>query len=231
MENIMSRGSEPQLDALLKALVQETARLCRKSNTELSTVLREFEAAYRDAAPASDQVAQLGSENSAAQVLSTWHERAEFLDEAGSPRALTTGEGSEFEHLCRAANPVANAQEVLSILAASGAVQTSEGSARAIRRRVMLACGTSVGAARVIRLTRAYFRTLVGNTSVDQSIPRRFERTVATSHLSPKQLPALIAYLAIHGQAFLEDLDGWITAREVTEDGQAVGVGLYLFTE
>ncbi len=61
--------------------------------------------------------------------------------------------------------------------------------------------------------------------------PGRFERSVATNRLPARQIPALIAYLSIHGQSFLEDLDTWMCARESIVATGTVGVGIHLFVD
>jgi len=212
-------------------VVEETARMCRRSGVSLSQAIAVLERAYMDEVREPGGAAPLGIENQAAQILSAWHEVGQYLHPDGRPRPLTTGESSEFARLCSSACPGSDPTKILATLVNSGAVRVEKGNVRPLRRRVMVPSGTAEGDERVTRLVHGYLRTLTDNTSHDLHAPRRFERTVATTSLDPKQLPALAAYLTLHGQAFLEDLDAWITAREVESGGRAVGVGLYLFSE
>ena len=88
-------------------------------------------------------------------------------------------------------------------------------------------CASAV--ARATHLAAEFVSTLTHNLTRPVSEPSRFERTVVSSKLSPRSVPALLAYLSLHGQAFLEDLDSWMSSRESSETASEVGVGVYLY--
>ena len=78
--------------------------------------------------------------------------------------------------------------------------------------------------------------TLAFNVDAERAAPPRFERMVTLSNLDRRHLEAFHAYVEEKGQAFLEELDGWLTAHAVedADDGKyevRAGLGMYLIQD
>ena len=118
---------------------------------------------------------------------------------------------------------------LLQLLAQAGAIRIEGNRAIAQRRELVMDYAHPAAVNRAIQLSADFASTLHHNLSRDARDPGRFERAVVTTRLSCRHVPSLLAYLRIHGQSFLEDLDEWMAARESVEAGTPIGVGVYLF--
>ena len=165
---------------------------------------------------------------SAAQVLTEWHQNIEFIDKEGLPRRISAIDQS-FDRLCASACESATPESMLEILMHAGAVERVGDELVASRRELILGDTHPSSVARATHLAAEFVSTLTHNLTRPVSEPSRFERTVVSSKLSPRSVPALLAYLSLHGQAFLEDLDSWMSSRESSETASEVGVGVYLY--
>jgi hypothetical protein len=164
----------------------------------------------------------------AGQVLSEWHQNSAFLDAEGNPNALSISAG-QFATLCETASVLANPEEVLELLSHSGAVAVNGDRAQATRREFIMDYAHPAAVTRAIRLSAEFTGTLRHNLSRNVREPGLFERSVVSTRLTQRQVPSLLGYLSVHGESFLEDLDAWMSARETSNTGPTIGVGVYLF--
>lgn len=164
----------------------------------------------------------------AGHTLGEWHNNTRFLDRSGKPAPLAIAIG-EFDELCRVASRNAEPSRVLNFMTRAGAASVHDGVATATRRGIILASGDPGAVARAIELATAFSNTLVRNLTREINQPSYFERTVVNTVLAKRHVPALLAYLSVHGQSFLEDLDSWMSSRESHLEASRVGVGLYFF--
>jgi hypothetical protein len=164
----------------------------------------------------------------AGQVLSEWHQNDAFLNGDGNPKSLSISAG-EFAALCRTASVESKPDRLLELLAQAGTVSIEADSVTAHRRELILDYPHPAAVTRAIRLSAEFTGTLHHNLSRSVREPGLFERTVVSTKVAPRQIPSLLAYLSVHGQSFLEDLDEWMSARESTTVAPAIGVGVYLF--
>jgi uncharacterized protein YciU (UPF0263 family) len=76
--------------------------------------------------------------------------------------------------------------------------------------------------------------TLAHNVDRDRSAAARFERIAAVDNLAPKDVKNFAILLEERGQAFLEEMDNWLSRHVTTGSertnsaGVRTGVGLYL---
>jgi len=182
----------------------------------------------QEAAPAVDNADESMDAFVAGQVLSEWHQNGQFLDSEGAPRPLSLSAG-EFTALCRTASVSVAADRVLELLKRAEAAEVEGDRVSARRRELILDCAHPASIMRAIRLSAEFATTLNQNLSRGVQEPRLFERTVVSTKLAKMHVPSLLAYLNIHGQSFLEDLDAWMSAREGAASGPAVGIGVYVF--
>jgi hypothetical protein len=166
----------------------------------------------------------------AAQVLSEWHQNTRFTDGDGAPARLSLSKG-DFRQLCEAAARNSDADRLLEILQHAEAVKIYDDEIVATRRELILGDTHPASVARAARLSAEFVTTLTHNLTRSVSEPHRFERTVVSSKLASRNVPSLLAYLSVHGQAFLEDLDAWMSTREAEtiSNESEVGVGVYLY--
>jgi hypothetical protein len=186
-----------------------------------------FRAAYQDSqAPSLTEGTGELDAFVAAQVLSEWHQNPRFLTSTGAAAPLNS---EDFERLCRTASATASARMVLQLLSEAGAVQMDSGVVSPLRRELILGDNHPEGVKRAVALSAGFASTLNHNLTRSVRDPRRFERTVVNTRLAKRHIPPLLAYLSVHGQSFLEDLDAWMSARESGDSGPTIGVGVYLF--
>ena len=213
----------------LESLLHQVAKLCAVGYLPEATAFRIFRDAYNRA---SSDISSPDSEESdafiAAQVLTEWHQNPAFLDTEGKPRELSIT-ANEFSTLCNSASDAADASRILELLLHAGAMELRGKSALATRRELIIGDTHPAAVSRAVRLSSEFISTLTHNLARPMSEPSRFERTVVTSKLAARNVPSLLAYLSLHGQAFLEDLDSWMSARETADSGTEVGVGVYLY--
>lgn len=211
--------------------LEEVARFCALAKLPEETAIATIRAAYRkdvasDGPHRSDFTDSLGS----SQVLSAWHENSEFLDSDGMPATLSLSRG-QFVALCRQAAIGSGADDVLQILVQSGAVRRNGDTVSVTRRDLIVGDSRPIAIARAVQTVEGLLSTINHNLTRNSGEPGRFERSVASRRLSVKQVPALLAHLAVHGQSFLEDLDSWMSARESKDACGTIGVGVYLFVD
>ena len=230
--NTYAKGALPGFGSpgsALQSLLTQVTHFCIVSNVSEKEATEMLGRAFRDAGqdppvqPVADAEAFI-----AAQVLSEWHQNSVYLDADCNPMALSLA-ADEFSNLCRAACGAAEPATILDLLMQAGAVKVQGDLVIATRREFILGDTHPVAVARAVRLAAEFSSTLNYNVRRNVGEPSRFERTVVNVRLAPRQIPALLGYLSVHGQSFLEDLDSWMSARETGESASAVGVGVYFF--
>ena len=212
-------------------LLEEIARLCTLARVTEDAAVKSLRSGFQQSKMSSiPNVAGAVDPFVASQVLSEWHENAEFLTVDGAPAELSVIDG-QFGELCEEAAVKSDAFELLELLIHAGAVRRAGDIVSVTRRELIVGENHPAGVSRGVRMLRDLASTLNHNLTRIDDEPGRFERSVANSKLSVRQLPALLAYLSVHGQSFLEDLDSWMAARESETASPTIGVGLYLFVE
>ena len=213
----------------VRVLITEVARLCALANIPESFVVPIFSEAYASAPRASqDFQSDCADPVFASQVLTHWHESDNFLDEDGAPKKLSIS-ANEFEDLCAAAGDRGRASSALALLLASDAICQRGDVVSTVRRDVIVGQSLRSGVDLAIRLCGEFARTLNHNHTRSHDEPRRFERTAVSTRFPSRHVPALLAYLSLHAESFLEDLDNWLKARDTDAETTTVGVGVHLF--
>jgi hypothetical protein len=213
----------------VNTLVTEVARLCKLADVPESYVLGAVAQAYSSAPDVTQCLVHDSADPLfASQALTHWHESAEFLESDGSPRPLSL-ERNEFEDLCAAVGDRSRAGSALGLLLTSGAVSQRGGMLSALRRNVIVGQSLRSGVDLAIRLCGEFAKTLNYNQTRSNHEPRRFERTALSTKFAARHVPALLAYMSLHAESFLEDLDNWLKARDSESDSITVGVGVHLF--
>jgi hypothetical protein len=219
--------------AAVQALLRKVADLCvlaQVSRDAAEKMFREAYAAAESHAKIQPQSQLAGDTDPfiAAQVLSEWHQNSAFLDRDGNPSSLSIS-GGEFAKLCAIASVQVDPDKTLDLLSQAGVVSVDNDRVSAKRRELIMDYAHPAAVTRAIRLSAEFASTLHHNLSRNVREPGLFERAVVSTTLARRQIPSLLAFLSVHGQSFLEDLDAWMAARDSSTPGPSVGVGVYLF--
>jgi len=171
--------------------------------------------------------------NYATRVLSGWHQDEQFRDDRGQPAGLTpTGSGRSFEALCDKYSGDVAASTMLKELKHVGAVEERSNGTLVAKRRDysprlmdperMLSSGSVL---EDIGYTVAY------NLHRTESDPGRFDRRATNTRMPASAVPAFRKFLDNEGQAFLEQVDDWLTEHEIKDgdddSGIRLGLGAY----
>ncbi len=219
--------------SVVEPLLSKVVKLCILSHVTEDAAIEMVRKAYAAERSASREVSMLTEESSEnifilGQILSEWHQNPRFLDEIGVPRALNLVSG-EFAELCSAASVHYAPEKILELLTQAGAVEVQDSELRILRRDLIMDFAHPAAVRRAIAVSTAFASTLHHNLTRSVSEPGLFERTVSATRLHKRHIPSLLAYLALHGQSFLEDLDSWMTSRATTDSDATIGVGVYTF--
>jgi hypothetical protein len=162
----------------------------------------------------------------ASLVLSAWHLNPDFQDARGRPARLRLdGDERSFTALVqRCAGTDVPATTLLKELVSSGAVRRrADGKIDALSRSYI----PQTMDEQLIRLWGSVMSdlatTYAHNLTRAPGKPARFERAAVNDRIDARALPEYRELLEKEGQAFLERMDAWLTAHELTEKDQAAG--------
>lgn len=209
---------------------QSIAALCVNENVTEETAVLLLRSAF---AEPKGTLAPLSSNKVdsfiGAQVLSEWHQNPKFLTSSGDPAPLSISDGT-FASLCNATAAQHDTQAIIDLLIRAGAAEVIGDTVVSKTRDLVIAGNDHPAAARrATWLCSEFLSTLTHNLTKAADSPGRFERTAVSVRLHERHIPSLLAYLGVHGQSFLEDVDSWMSARQSKERCATVGVGVYLF--
>lgn len=169
----------------------------------------------------------------ASEVLRHWESRAGYLDSRGQPIRLPEEGAVSFATLSREACPSLEPSQVLRVLEEAQAIERTADGLRMTARAALVRHATQAAHGRAARVASRLLRTLRDNLAHGEAGDRLFERSAVVSGIPANQLPAVKAFLARHGQQFLEDADDILArlADPASADTVDAGVGLFLFKE
>lgn len=169
----------------------------------------------------------------ASLVLSAWHLDPEFLDKRGNPASLKiSGEKRSFEALvAKCGGGDVRPSTLLKELTNAGAVgQRRDGRVRALMRDYL----PHPMDEQLIRLWGSVLadvaRTYAHNLTRPPKTAARFERAAVNDRIPHYAVPEFLQLLNQEGQAFLERMDQWLTAHQVSDstvESVRLGLGLY----
>lgn len=175
-----------------------------------------------------------GKTTDATRVLSGWHQDALYLDENSNPKMIPeTGPEPSFTTLCQRYGGDIATQTMLKELVKTHAVKrTSDGNLVAISRFYRPAVHDEENLRWAVSLTRDLVETMNNNVFLDSTGVARFGRKADNERIPRNAIPEFRQYLADHGQAFLEEIDDWLTEHvksdgSTTKDCVRIGVGMF----
>jgi hypothetical protein len=169
------------------------------------------------------------------QVLEGWYRDPEFLDAHGEPRNLELdGQCGSFAQLARRYAPSIPHVAMIKQLRAVGAVDDlGDGKVRVLKRAYVPKALSEDHIALWGSVLHDIGTTWEYNLMREPSQHSRFERRAVNLKISPKSLPEFREFLEAEGQAFLERIDDWLSAHELSQaeaastTGIRLGVGVY----
>jgi hypothetical protein len=204
------------------------------SRVAILTGLARREVRRQQQASKAEPQTAAGYMSKASRVLSGWHQDREFLDREGNPRVLPLeGESASFAELVRrySGGDLPPGALLKELQLARAVERGNDDTVRALTR-VYLPRRMDEGQ---IRLWGSVLQdvgtTLEHNLTRDSQTATRFERRALSVLVDRRSLPAFKQFLEQEGQAFLERMDDWLTAHQVSDDtnGEAIrlGAGVY----
>jgi hypothetical protein len=174
-----------------------------------------------------------GYQSKASQVLSAWHHETEFLDELGGAAELPIeGERSSFAALMQRHAPALPIVAMIKELKNAKAIEELPGGRLRPLSRNYVPRGLSAERLRLWASVLSDLATTIEhNLSRDDNTPVRFERRALNLRVDPRALPEFRKLLEAEGQAFLERIDDWLSAHEISDadprDSIRLGVGVF----
>jgi hypothetical protein len=207
------------------------------SRTAVLTGLTRREVRKQRARLAATTETFAGHVTKASLVLSAWHQNREFLDSRGRPVPLPMeGERVSFAALLRrcGAGDVRPSTLLKELLSAKAVRETPDGRLEPLKRsyvpQSMDEKLITMWGKRITDVAKTY----VHNLTRPAKTAARFERAAVNDRIDASALPEFQNFLEQEGEAFLERVDGWLTAHEARADAAddppelvRLGAGLY----
>ena len=169
----------------------------------------------------------------ATRVLSGWPQDPDYLGPRGQPLAIApSGPAPSFEDLCGRYGGDIPVSALLKELKSTGAVTADGEKLRAAMRNYIPlqfdAEKVMVGA----QLLQDHASTVVYDLIRPAGTDARLARRAHNARVDARALPEFEAFMEREGQAFLEQVDDWLSRHEVPADAQdravvRVGAGVY----
>jgi len=209
-----------------------------KSRVSILTGLSRKEVLRVRRLPAPDDLGAGARYNRAARVIAGWVRDRRFRDRTGNPAELPfEGGAGAFRKLVKTYSGDAPARAVLDELLRVGTVQRMpDGKIRLLERSYIPKTG-EIDKIGILGVDASDLIATIDHNIRHPDIPF-FQRKVCYDHLPLEVLPELKKKAADRGQAFLESMDRWMSARDrdvnpdVPGTGRSrAGIGIYYFQE
>jgi hypothetical protein len=180
--------------------------------------------------PPERQAAVQGFMSKPTQVLHAWYHDPGYLDASGKPRDLEIeGTDGSFAELVRRYAPDIPLVAMMKELRAAGAIGDAEGKRVRALKRSYIPRELNEDLVRIWgSVLPDVGTTLEHNLYREEIDPPRFERRAISLRVDPKSLPEFREVLEREGQAFLERMDDWINAHQVSSSIDEQGIGIRL---
>lgn len=175
-----------------------------------------------------------GKTTDATRVLSGWHQDPLFLDANSNPKVIPeNGPAPSFKALCQRYGGDIATQTMLKELVKTNAVRrANDGNLVATSRFYRPAVHDDENLRWAVSLTRDLVETMNNNVFLDDTRVARFGRKADNERIPKSAIPEFRQHLADRGQAFLEEIDDWLTEHatsEKTETSEFVRIGVGMF--
>jgi uncharacterized protein DUF6502 len=181
-----------------------------------------------------DEPVVKGKTTDATRVLSGWFQDGDFQDQAGEPMLLPEhGATASFEALCDRYSGDIATQTMLKELLQTGTIERAKsGDLRVMRRFYQPAKHDDENLTWGVALITDLAATMNNNVFLSHTAKPRFGRKAESVRVLPGSVSEFHTFLDIRGQAFLEEVDVWLTNREANDNAQEsefvrLGVGMF----
>ncbi len=172
--------------------------------------------------------------NDATRVLSGWHQDSNFLDPNQTPLSLSeTGPGPSFAALCAKYGGDVSPTTMLKELLKTGSVQKlKNGNLRVLKRYYQPAIRDDENLMFAVDRIRDVIATMNNNVFLEDGGDLRFGGYADNESIPTATIPAFHKFMDTRGQAFLEEIDHWLTAHaaDSSDSKQRARIGVSLFT-
>jgi hypothetical protein len=175
-----------------------------------------------------------GKTTDATRVLSGWHQDPLYTDEDSKPKLIPeNGPAPSFNSLCQRYGGDIATQTMLKELLKTQAVRRDDaGNLVATSRFYRPAVHDDENLRWAVSLTRDLVETMNNNVFLDDTRVARFGRKADNERIPKSAIPEFRQYLADRGQAFLEEVDDWLTEHATSDKTEAsefvrIGVGMF----
>lgn len=208
------------------------------SRVAILTGLTRKEVARQRQLAARREMPSPGSMSRASRVLWGWHQDPDFTGPFDVPLTLSFERRKpNFVQLVKRYSGDMPARAMLEELLRVGAVQqTPEGDYEVLKRSYIPVQATEASIKRLGEVMHDLAATLEFNLDPNRVGSAKFERRVFGDLDDLSKLAGFESELETNGQRFLEGVDNWLAARDITEledeDPKAnyrIGVGIYYF--
>lgn len=175
-----------------------------------------------------------GKTTDATRLLSGWHQDPEFLDSQSKPKILKeTGDEASFEILfARYGGDIAMPTMIKELVKTGGMERLASGEFRVLMRYYQPSLADSENLQFAVDRIHDVIRTMNNNVFVGESNVPRFGGFAANDAIPIEAIPAFRDYMDKRGQAFLEEIDDWLTEhadKSATPPIKTARVGISLF--
>lgn len=174
----------------------------------------------------------------ATRVLSGWFQDADYRDSTGEPVLLQeSGAAPSFESLCdRYSGDIAPQTMLKELLQTETIERTDGGDLRVKRRFYQPAKHDDENLTWGIAFIRDLAETMNNNVFLSNSATPRFGRKAESVRLMSRDIGEFQEFLDTRGQAFLEEVDAWLTHHEANNDDDQcdfvrLGLGMFAIEE
>ena len=171
--------------------------------------------------------------NDATKVLAAWYQDDDFLNTDGKPELLSeNGTDRSFEALCHRYGGDIAPSTMLKELIKTGAVRrTNGGELEVLSRYYQPAAHDDENLMFAVDRIRDVIATMNNNVFLEEGGELRFGGFADNDRFPVSDIPAFNQYLDKRGQAFLEEIDDWLTANagDPSSDEPTARIGISLF--
>ena len=186
----------------------------------------------------SDEPGVKAKTTDATRVLSGWFQDTDYLDSTGEPMLLQeSGAAPSFESLCdRYSGDIAPQTMLKELLQTETIESTERGDLRVKRRFYQPAKHDDENLTWGIAFIRDLAETMNNNVFLSNNAKPRFGRKAESVRLLSRDVGEFQKFLDTRGQAFLEEVDAWLTHHEANDDANQsefvrLGLGMFAIEE
>lgn len=183
-----------------------------------------------------EETVNKGKTTDATRLLSAWHQDPDYQDNKSRPRVLKeSGPAPSFESLCtKYGGDIPMTTMLKELLKTNAMEKTQDGELRPLLRYYQPAVRDEELLLLTASRIKDHLETLNNNVFPEKGSVPRFGGFADNDCIAESALPEFRKFIDARGQAFLEEVDNWLSAHAVdvssdTSNCVRTGVDLYAF--